>query len=148
MISQVCAEIRNYFLRNPQEDIHTGTFVISGGNIEPLSFLQNGQYFRIVDSAFNDGVYKYGDGNLQDEQFTGSIWAMAVPPAVIALCSDIENWLSNNADALSSPYASESFGGYSYTMKSGRSSSGTYSELSWQRQFSARLNPYRRVSVL
>lgn len=150
MLTDLCAEIRNYFLRDPGKDIHAGNFVISGGSIGPLSFLQNGQYFRIVGSVFNDGVHKYGenDPDLKDETFSGAVWAMAVPPAVIALSQDIDAWIAANKEVLDSPYQSESFGGYSYSKSSagsGAAGAGTYG---WQAQFSNRLNPYRRVSVL
>lgn len=150
MLTEICAEIRNYFLRDRQKDIHAGTFTISGGDIESLSFLLTGQYFRIVGSVFNDGVWKYGEGGLTDETFTGAVWAMAVPPAVIALDAEIENWITNNADALNSPYQSESFGGYSYSKAGGYSRGDNQSQVafSWKDQFASKLNPYRRISVL
>lgn len=150
MLTELCAEIRNYFLRDPSRDIHAGTFTISNRSIEPLSFLQNGQYFRIVGSVFNDGVHKYGDENdkLTDEVFSGAVWAMAVPPAVIALSQEIDAWITANSEALNSPYQSESFGGYSYSKASAGSGSSGAGVFGWQSQFSNRLNPYRRVSVL
>lgn len=151
MLTELCAEIRNYFLRDYRKDIHAGTFTVSGGGIEALSFLQNGQYYRIVGSAFNDGVWKYGEVNssMKDETFSGAVWAMAVPPAVIALSEEIDNWVEANSDVLSSPFQSESFGGYSYVKGSGHvGSSGRNTVYSWQDQFSAKLSPYRRISVL
>ena len=149
MLTEICAELRNYFLRDYQKDIHRGTFMISDGSIEPLSFLLDGQYYRIVGSVFNDGVHKYGDASdlLVDETFSGEVWAMAVPPAVIALDTEIQSWLADNADAINSPYQSESFGGYSYS-KGSSYGEGDGAMLTWQRQFASKLNPYRRVSVL
>lgn len=149
MLTEICAEIRNYFLRDYRKDIHSGTFSISGGSIEPLSFLQEGQYFRIVGSVFNDGVWQYGSSELRDETFTGAVWAMAIPPVVIALDSDIENWVEENKAVLSSPYQSESFGGYSYSKSSGRTrQDGTVEAYTWKEQFASQLNKFRRVSVL
>ena len=154
MLTELCAEIRNYFLRDYREDIHAGTFTISGGEIEPLSFLQPGQYFRIVGSVFNDGVWVYGENNsenvLLDETFRGEIWAMAVPPAVIVLSKEIDEWVSKNAEILASPYQSESFGGYSYSKGSGGSSdaAGYGASYSWKTHFASKLIPYRRISVL
>lgn len=149
MLTELCAEIRNYFLRDYRKDIHAGTFTISNGSVEPLSFLKVGQFFRIVGSLFNDGVHQYGEDGLADETFTGEIWAMAVPPAVIALSGEIDEWKEKNAEALSSPYQSESFGGYSYTKGAGSASpSGKASAYSWQDQFSSKLSQYRRISVL
>ena len=146
MLTELCAELKNYFLRDREADIHYGEYTISGGNID-LPFLLNGQYFRIVGSVLNDGVYQYPADGLADEVFTGAVWAMAVPPAVVALAADIEAWNEKNAEALASPYTSESFGGYSYSKASG-GSSGSGGAYSWKDQFASRLAKYRRLSVL
>lgn len=146
MLTELCAELKNYFLRDPDQDIHDGEYSISGGSID-LSFLIDGQYFRIVGSVLNDGVYQYPVSDLQDEVFTGAIWAMAVPPAVVALAGEIDAWNTANADALASPYTSESFGGYSYT-KATTGGVGTNGAFTWQDQFAARLAKWRRLSVL
>lgn len=145
MLTELCAELRNYFLRDREADIHYGEYTISGGSID-LPFLLDGQYFRIVGSVLNDGVYQYPANGLADETFTGAVWAMAVPPTVIALAAEIEAWTTNNADALANPYTSESFGGYSYTKASGNSASG--GAYSWKDQFASSLSKWRRLSVL
>ena len=146
MLTELCHELKNYFLRDREADIHTGTYTISGGEIEPLDFLIDGQYFRIVGSVLNDGVYKYGElnGELQDETFEGAVWAMAVPPSVVALAAEIETWCETNADAINSPYQSESFGGYSYNKGSGV---GGGNGATWQTQFSEKLKNYRRIHL-
>lgn len=153
MLTELCAYLKNYFLvdyLHPEERIHYGTFTIEQGQFsESPSFLSEGQYFRIVGSLFNDGVYQYGSDSLVDETFTGAIWAMSVPPEVVTLSEDIDAWIAKNASSLSSPYQSESFGGYSYSKSSGGGSSGNPSAAySWQDQFATRLAPYRRLSVL
>lgn len=149
MLTELCAYLKNYFLRNGADDLHAGTFKISNGSIEELDFLLPGQYYRIAGSVFNDGVHQYGMSGeaaetLTDETFSGVIWAMAVPPTVIALAGEIAAWNTANADALSGPYASESFGGYSYS----KGTSATGGAYSWRDQFASRLNQYRRLSVL
>jgi hypothetical protein len=108
--------------------------------------LKDGQYYRIVGSALNDGVYKHGtdDTDLADEEFFGAVWAMRVPRDFVALCEEIQAWESTNGEALSGPYSSESFGGYSYSKATG-SDGGAYT---WRDQFKNRLNAYRRLSVL
>lgn len=146
MLTELCAELKNYFLRDRDADIHYGEYEIVGGSID-LPFLIDGQYFRIVNSVLNDGVYKYPASGLADEKFTGAVWAMAVPPAVIALAADIEAWNEKNAEALASPYTSESFGGYSYT-KATTGGVGTSGAFTWRDQFSSRLAKWRRLSVL
>ena len=136
MLTEVCAELRNYFVK----DIHNGTFKIVGGKIAPLDFLQNGQYFRIVGSVMNDGVYRYPYSGLTDETFSGEIWALAVPPTLIALAADIEEY-EKKAKETVSPYSSESFGGYSYT----KATDSNGSPLSWEKVFAKRLNKWRKI---
>ena len=150
MLTELCAELRNYFLKNREADVHTGTYTISGGTLGELDFLQDGQYYRIAGSVFNDGVYRWGDRSvtLADETFTGEVWAMAVPPAVVALADEIDAWRTANAEALNSPYQSESFGGYSYSKASGGSGAGGSGGYGWQDHFAGRLNKWRRLSIL
>mgnify|MGYP007069850134 CR=1 FL=1 len=155
-ITEMCLEVRNFFLKDAATDIHTGTFVISDGMLTPLDFLIPGQYFRIVGSVLNDGVYQYtGEPieELQDETFTGSIWAMYVPKAFLKLCGEIAEWQSNYGSVSSknlSPYSSESISGvYSYSKSSGSSSaSGESSVETWQSVYRSRLNKWRRISIL
>lgn len=155
MLQEICAELKNYFV-NPEKDIHLGTYSIVDGDIASLSsLLLDGQYFRIVGSRLNDGVYQYKDGHCNivpapydvcmNETFEGAIWVMAVPPAVISLSREIKSWVDKYSEAINSPYASESFGGYSYTKQSG---SGVNGSVSWKDTFSAKLKPYRRARVL
>ena len=141
MLTELCAEIRNYFL--VPNGIHTGNFTISGGSIAPLDFLQEGQYFRIVGSVFNDGVHQYPADNLTDESFAGAVWAMAAPPSVIALAAEIKEWTESEA-AKPTAFESESFGGYSYTRAMGKNGAA----LTWQDVFAHKLNQYRRMNVL
>ena len=139
MLTEICAELRNWFV--VPNGVHIGTYTISGGSIAPLDFLQEGQYFRIIGSVFNDGVYQYPVTTLTDEVFEGTVWAMAVPPTLIALSAEIEAY--NDSDAgKPSPYASESFGGYSYTkFTDGNGGDGSR----WQKAFASRLNKWRKI---
>ena len=59
VIEQMCAETHNYFETHKEN----GTFTIQDGNID-LPFLTENQFFRIVGSKFNDGVYIYSDNHL------------------------------------------------------------------------------------
>ena len=148
MLTQLCAELRNYFCK--PKDIHFGEFTITDEwGIEPCPFLREGQYFRIRQSLFNDGVHRFGDGSLYPETFTGEIWAMAVPPEVIALSDEIDAWIDENQRILNSPYQSESFGGYSYVKSGGvLNNQGDAVTLTWQNHFSRRLTPWKKVCVL
>ena len=109
-LTNLCAEIRNYF----ETEKRFGTFTISDGSLSPSNFLQDGQYYRIVGSAFNDGVHRHPAHDLTDETFDGAVWAMAVPPAVIELLQKIQEFEAAEANSPTA-YTSESFGGYSYT---------------------------------
>lgn len=145
MIGEVCAECKNYFIQK-DVDIHVSNYTVTNHQIGPVPFLKDGQYYRIVGSALNDGVYKHGtdDTDLVDEEFFGAVWAMRVPRDFVALCEEIQAWDAKNGEALSGPYSSESFGGYSYSKATG-SDGGGYS---WRDQFKGKLNAYRRLSVL
>lgn len=144
MLTEICAEIHNWFCNS--SDAVTGEFKIENGSIESLDFLQKNQYFRIVGSVFNDGVWCYGvDYNMTDETFTGKIYPMKVPKAVLDLDAEIEAWLASNIDVVNSPFQSESFGGYSYT-KASNANGDSYA--TWQNQFASRLKPYKRLRDL
>ena len=138
MLTELCAELRNWFV--VPDGVHIGTYTISGGSIAPLDFLQEGQYFRIVGSVFNDGVYQYPATSLTDEVFEGAVWAMRLPPAVIALAAEIKAY--NDSDAgKASPYTSESFGGYSYT----KATDTNGAPIGWQKAFASRLAKWRKL---
>lgn len=147
MLNDICLELNNFFDRDMPKIFDTIT--INKGRITNADFLaiiKKHQYFRIVGSVFNDGVYRY-DEFLQlptDETFKGAIWLMAVPADFLALVDDIKEWQTKNGGADSvamSPFASESFGGYSYSKASGGSSSVP----TWQSVYASRLNKYRRI---
>lgn len=139
MLEQVLMNIRNWF--PVKGGIYSDTFTIKDGGIT-LPFLANGQYFRICGSVFNDGLHQYPAGDLTDETFTGSVWALAVPQAVIELAAEIEEWQKKNGDASVSPYQSESFGGYSYSKATDSASGGA---VTWQTAFRSRLNAWRKI---
>ena len=145
MIAQICAEVKNYFVQR-DVDVHAGNYTIENGEISPIPFVRVGQYYRIVGSALNDGVYQRGVDDLQltDEEFFGSVWFMRVPKDFISLCKEIESWQEDNEKSLSSPYQSESFEGYSYTKATGASGGA----LTWQDQVRNKLNAYRKLTVL
>lgn len=138
MLTELCGELRNYF--NRKEDIHFGEFKIDGGSISPLDFLQEGQYFRIVGSAFNDGVYQFPTSELTDEVFNGAVWAMRVPPCVVALAAEIKKFNESEV-AKPSAYTSESFGGYAYT----KATTSDGAPIGWKTVFAKKLNQWRKL---
>ena len=141
MITEICGEIRNWFTQ--PEDIRYGTFTISGGKIAPLDYLIDGQYFRVVGSVLNDGVYVYGEEELVDETFTGAIWPMKVPTDFVKLSGEIQQFCES-AQGKVTPYTSESFDGYSYS----KATDANGAPMGWQSVFAKRLNKYRKVFPL
>lgn len=142
MLSEVCRYLNNWF-----DDGRTfGTFTIEDGSILDVD-LQGGQYFRIVDSVFNDGVYQYPTTALKDEVFHGAVWALKIPPEIIAISDEIDAWKEKYLGADSAalgPFASESFGGYSYTKGTtadGKVAGGDWTQVSG---FTSRLNGWRK----
>nr|DAU34927.1 MAG TPA: Protein of unknown function (DUF3199) [Caudoviricetes sp.] len=139
MLEQVLRHLNNWFL----VEIHEGTFTVENGSIT-LPFLQTNQYFRICGSVFNDGLHQYPVTDLTDGTFTGTVWVLAVPKAVVTLSEDIAAWEKKNGEAVLSPYTSESFGGYSYTKASG-GKADTSAVTGWQDAFKSRLNDWRKL---
>ena len=146
MLTELCQELRNWF----DLERKSGTFTISGGALT-ADFLQNGQYYRIKGSVFNDGVHRYGyEGDLEDETFDGEVWALGIPKAVIQLAEDIEAWRAKYESADSqamSPFQSESFGGYSYSKAGGSGSGGSAASTptGWKAVFASNLNRWRKI---
>ena len=142
MVEQVLNFIHNFFVKK----VHRGKFVIEDGELK-VDFLQEDQYCKIVGSIFNDKVHKFSSGGLTDEVFVGEVWAMAVPPTLLALIPDIENWVAKYGDSVYTPYQSESFGGYSYTKASGVGKDGSAkASYDWRDVFGSVLNQWRKLS--
>lgn len=143
MLEQILDYIHNYF----EKERRMGLFhIVDGYLVEGGGFLQNNQYFKIKGSVFNDGVHQFSLGDLTDETFVGEVWAMAVPPTLIALLSEIEEWQRKYGETVLSPYTSESFGGYSYTKAQGTGTNGeVLPGATWQSVFGSRLNHWRKI---
>lgn len=154
MLQEIMDYIHNYFV--PLQ-VDQRTYTISDGMISPDFDAEDGDRFLICGSRRNDGVYTYyanGIKNdddteaagLRDETFAGTIRVMSVPPALITLSEEISQWVVSNSGTLSSPMQSESFNGYSYTLKSG-SGKGGNGPLTWRDQFGSQLERWRRPCV-
>lgn len=147
MLAELCKELRNYDF-NKRAEKHFGKFEITEGAIDLTDIVVDGQYFRIVGSLFNDGIYEYPHTFTKDEVFDGAVWAMAIPEEVVALADEIAAWNEKYGNVNSvnmSPYNSESFGGYSYSKSGGGSGSGDGSSGTWQSVFASRLNKWRKI---
>ena len=143
MLTELCQELRNWFVR----ERHRGRYTIKGGTMA-VDFLQEGQFYRIVGSVFNDGVHVYKSYTLTDETFDGEVWGMAVPKEVIELNEKIDDWKAkyNGVDSAAlSPFMSESFGGYSYTKGSSLQGGGNGVGSGWKAAFASELNRWRKI---
>ena len=86
----------NYFI----SDYENGDFVIQGKVIELNGSYKVNQYIRIINSLFNDGIYKIVkiDGkkieldNGVDEEFNGYVCALRVPNDFIKLLDKINEY--------------------------------------------------------
>lgn len=152
MLQQVLESINNLFV---PKSAQLKTYTIQNGHITPAFGAEDGDRFLICMSKRNDGLYTWHDNGitddddeqaagLRDETFAGTIRISSVPPALLTLSEEISQWVESNKDQLSSPLASESFNGYSYTLKSGAKNGGN-GPLSWRDIFADQLDAYRRL---
>ena len=152
MLQEVMEYLNNFFVPIKAEKV---TYTIADGAITPDFGAEDGDRFYVCGSRRNDGVYTFhpysimndDDDNvagLRDETFAGTIRVCSVPPALLALSEEINSWVASYSAQLSSPFAGESFNGYSYTLKSGGGTNGGNGPLTWRDQFGTRLEQWRR----
>lgn len=132
MLEAVLKYLNNYFVR----EIIDGDFSIASGTLEVNA--KNGQYIRIKGSALNDGVYLYPVSGLTDEDFTGEVWIMSIPKSLLEIVEKIDDFVQKS---VKSPYQSESFGGYSYSIATDASGNAA----GWQGAFAKELRAYKKI---
>ena len=138
MLDKLLRELGWYRRPNRYVDrIEVRQFTIKDGSITPSDFLEEEDYYRIIGSKHNDGLYQYPNSDLTDEVFDGAVWVMNIPPDVVTLAQAIEEYEKSDAGKPSA-YVSESFGGYSYTKAT--NSKGV--PLSWKRMFEDELHDW------
>lgn len=144
-LDDYCADLKNYFIADFDKDIHLGEYTILDNGIY-IDFLDENQYFRIVGSKFNDGVYKYDNKLvLADETFNGAIWAMSIPPQFLAAVNEADAYLLAHPNAMA--LESETFGGYTYRRSMyGSTALGGFGYL--PTTIADKLNRYRRIRVI
>ena len=151
ILEQVLYHIHNWFERESMP-VHT-----IDDNALPASItdrMLDGQWYRITGSYLNDGLHQNPADDLTDEVFVGSVTLLAIPKALLAIVDDIEDWIALNDiaqdAALKSPYQSESFDGYSYSIRgdlaANTTSGGSVGLSGWQAAFASRLNPWRKIA--
>lgn len=149
ILEQVLYHIHNWFER---ESFTVSGCEIVGGSLPDsvTSLMLENQWYRIEGSYLNDGLHQNPDNELSDEEFDGTVTLLAIPKALLLLAEEIADWIeaTNEASqkALRSPFQSESFGGYSYSLKgSGGANLASGGLSGWQAEFAGRLNPWRKM---
>lgn len=146
ILEQVLNHIHNWFVYD-QMDVRCA---IEGGSLPASVSIPEGAWYRVQGSLFNDGLHQHPADDLTDETFDGAITVCAVPKALLDVVEEIEEWVNLNKTAyqkaLESPYASESFDGYSYSIRSDlMAQNGSGGLTGWQAAFASRLNPWRKM---
>lgn len=145
-MTELCREVNNWF----EVARYHGKYTIDGGEIDLSELVENesikdGQYFRIMGSVFNDGVHQFPTYDLEDEKFQGAVAMMAVPKDFLVLLDDINEWMEKYGEAANKPYQSESFGGYSYSIKGGLADGNSGNSEPYKVIFSSRLSKWRKL---
>lgn len=136
MLTEILQYLRNWFVSSRIE----GVFTITGGQLT-LDRVADGQYIRIIGSALNDGVWQY-PVTLKDESFSGAIWRLNIPPALLALNEDISEWQKKFGADSATPWTSESYSRGAYSRSK---ASGSDKQVTWQAAFADRLAPWRKL---
>lgn len=148
MIDAICAHLHNYFTE--EEDIHRGTWVIENGEIDLSDILLNGQYFRIVGSALNDGVYQYPVTAAGGEESLISGEQSEPEPASAAEQDAGETRDPQSVARARGVLSDETFDGEIWAMKVPRAVIALAGEITaWQAQYGAAMaSPYQSESVI
>lgn len=148
MLAAVLGKLHNWFDRDADGrflHVESGELSVEGGSLVGAeNWLQDGQFFRILGSVFNDGLHQHPALDLRDEVFEGCAYALAVPTEVVDLAQRIGEWEAKNGDTSRGPYQSESFGGYSYSLRDGGGGSSPASG-GWERAFAPELRRWRKL---
>ena len=141
MLTEICNYLKNWF--DYDQPKFYGKFKIENGVLHSVNDCDMG---IITGSVLNDGVYTLSD-ELEDEEFDGAVWLMAVPKDVKNVAIEIQEWQSKYGGVDSSamsPYQSESFGGYSYS-KGGTGNTSSSSVPTWQSIYADRLARHKKI---
>lgn len=148
ILEQVLYHIHNWFA---YDTIDTGHCEISDGSLPASLSIPDGAWYRIQGSMLNDGLHQHPAADLSDETFDGTITVCVIPKALLNVVEDIADWIDHYNTAREniqdSPFASESFGGYSYSIRSDLTANNASGGLTgWQAEFASRLNPWRKIA--
>lgn len=145
ILEHVLGSIHNWFQR---DSFGVKECSVTDGALPASVPIPDGVWYRIQGSYLNDGMHLKGDSEegLVDETFSGTITTHVIPKALLAIVEEASQWNAKYGAESSSPYQSESFGGYSYTKKSGSSSSSGPEKSGWEAAFAGRFVQWRKLS--
>ena len=151
ILEQVLNHIHNWFV---YDELDVDGCAIEGGSLPASVPIPEGAWYRIQGSLFNDGLHQHPADDLTDETFDGKVTVCAIPRVLLNVVDEIADYIDamNESDAAvrGAKFQSESFGGYTYTIKGDSradSASGGVSGLTgWQAAFRTDLNPFRKIS--
>lgn len=172
MLEQALNYLNNWFTY--ESETYRGRCSITDGVLACGLALRDGAYYRILGSRFHDGLYQHlvpvedvdedeekleivedsdeteseeePTDNGVDEVFFGSVSLCALPASFLDLVYEMEAWQAKYGEAMSSPYQSESFGGYSYSKSTGAATE-TGTATVWT-AFADALAPYKRPAMV
>lgn len=147
ILEQVLNHIHNWFV---YDEITVDGCAVEGGSLPASVSIPEGAWYRVQGSLFNDGLHRHPAEDLADETFDGTITICSIPNALLDVVEEIEDWQQayneGRNKALGSPYSSESFDGYSYSMRDYSGANSASGGLSgWQAEFAGQLNAWRRI---
>ena len=146
ILEHVLGSIHNWFVR---DTLSVGECTISDGALPASVPIPDGVWYRIQGSYLNDGMHLKGDESegLTDETFSGTITTHVIPKPLLELVDEISQWATKYGESANGPYQSESFGGYSYSLRGNSSSAnGNAPSTGWRAAFAGRLNQWRKLA--
>ena len=146
ILEQVLGSIHNWFVR---DTLDVSDCAIENASLPASIDFPDGVWYRIQGSYLNDGMHLRGSASegLVDETFSGTITTHVIPRALLRVVEEISDWCATQGQTANGPYQSESFGGYSYTLRGTSSASGTNAPATgWRAVFAGRLNQWRKLS--
>ncbi len=145
MMLQVMKSVRNFF----DVSSEAGEFETNGGGIWLSGTYAEGQYILLTGDGRVSGVYKIAtvsdglyaiDPAPVDLQWKGAVYGLAVPPAFVELCEEIQRFRASSGKP--SAYMSESLSGaHSYTRAVNPT---TGAMIGWKTAFADDLAQYRK----
>ena len=131
-VSDVMRHVRNHFVRSAV----TGTFIHLRGVLTPLTHFKPGMWVAVTGEDAPSGIYQLDENggipDLEDMNWTGTVYVLDPPADFLRLCGDIACWAAANPDP---SVEGEKLGVYCVSRRG----------VTWEEAFAPALQPYRRM---